>query len=456
MADVEALVAALRRAPRSSADELIRGLGLGSQPTFSRLVARAGERVVAIGSARARRYAAARPVRGLGYAIPLFRVDASGRLTPLGELRPCERDGCAIVAASGLARWLRGPRGDGGFDGWPPFVADQRPAGFLGAVFANRHRELALAPDPASWSDDDALLALATAGEDMPGDIVIGEASAQRFYAMRAHDVDVVAAADRPRRYAALADEAIRGVVGGASASGEQPKFGAVVGRASSAAHALVKFSPAEYSPAARRWCDLLVAEHLALDVLRANGVPAVESTIVEGGARVFLEAIRFDREEAWGRRAVVTLAAMAATYAGPASSCAAAVTRLAADRWVAQDVVAQVRRLDAYAAFIANPDRALGDVAFLPRDDGALDLAPAYDLLPMAYAPVAGEVPARTFVAPLPEPGHASTWLAAGALAVEFWRRAAGDDRISRPFQAIAAANLSIVTRALARFEGG
>ena len=56
MTDVAELVAELRRAPLSSAAVLMRALGLGSQATLSRLVTRAGEAIVPIGKARARRY----------------------------------------------------------------------------------------------------------------------------------------------------------------------------------------------------------------------------------------------------------------------------------------------------------------------------------------------------------------------------------------------------------------
>jgi hypothetical protein len=69
--DEAALLSELRRAPYSTADALIRSLGIGSQATFSRLVTRAGDRVVAIGRARARPDAAAPELPGLGRALPL-------------------------------------------------------------------------------------------------------------------------------------------------------------------------------------------------------------------------------------------------------------------------------------------------------------------------------------------------------------------------------------------------
>jgi hypothetical protein len=182
MPDPDALVAELRRTPLVGAPALIRALGLGSQPTFSRLVARAGDRVVAMGHARARRYAAAREIRGLGRDVPLFRVDEKGHLGRVASLHPIEPGGMVVD----------GERA-GAFESLPGFLADLRPAGFLGAAFARRVADLGLATDPREWSDDETLLALASAGEDLPGDLVVGDESARRYYAWRAGEVEAVA-----------------------------------------------------------------------------------------------------------------------------------------------------------------------------------------------------------------------------------------------------------------------
>ena len=407
MTEVADLVAELRRAPRSGADALIRALGLGSQPTFSRLVARAGDAVVAIGRARARRYAAAREVPELGMAIPAYRVDARGQLERTGTLRPIAPAGLVVDGAEAGSSSL----------------ADLRPTGFLGAAFANRVA-LGLSADPRDWSDDETLLALATAGEDLPGDRVIGDASARRYYAWRAGELDVIDRDARPRRYAALAEDALRGVVPSAIVAGEQPKFGAIVAASAGPQHVLVKFSPAEYSPVARRWCDLLVSEHLALDTLRAHGVPAVASEIVEGGSRVFLETVRFDRVGAYGRRAV-------ARHAGAAAR----------------------PEVDAFARFVDDTEYRRGTVTLVARDDGALAPAPVHGLLPMGYAPVGGELPERASQPPPPEPGHEAAWRTASGWAVDFWQRVAVDDRVSRAFRTIARENTLAITRVLGRF---
>lgn len=239
----------------------------------------------------------------------------------------------------------------------------------------------------------------------------------------------------------------------GPSAGGEQPKFGAIVEERGASRHVLVKFSPAEYSAPARRWCDLLVCEHLAAECLRANGVASVESEIVEGGSRVFLQTTRFDRVGARGRRAVVSLAAMNGEYVGMSPSTrkwSDTVERLESDRWVDRATVSQVRLVETFGRFIANTEMHFANLAFVPRDDGRLDLAPVYDMLPMGYSPEAGELPRHDYAVPLPDPGHGSVWLAAGRLAAGYWQAVARDERISQAFRAIAAENAVAIERAM------
>lgn len=454
MPDEASLLAALRRAPLSGADALIRATGIGSQASFSRLVTRAGDRVVAVGRARARRYAAARDVRGLGFRLPLYRIDATGGMDRIATLRPYAPGGIFVDDPVRLPRWMKGARGNGTFDGLPVFLVDPRPQGFLGRTYAGRHgAELRIPTHPDEWTDDDALVALARAGEDVVGGLVVGEDAANRVHARWAEEAEGIAPGERPRAFAERANQAIGGIVPGPSAGGEQPKFGAIVEERGASRHVLVKFSPAEYSAPARRWCDLLVCEHLAAECLRANGVASVESEIVEGGSRVFLQTTRFDRVGARGRRAVVSLAAMNGEYVGMSPSTrkwSDTVERLESDRWVDRATVSQVRLVETFGRFIANTETHFANLAFVPRDDGRLDLAPVYDMLPMGYSPEAGELPRHDYAVPLPDPGHGSVWLAAGRLAAGYWQAVARDERISQAFRAIAAENAVAIERAM------
>ena len=87
------------------------------------------------------------------------------------------------------------------------------------------------------------------------------------------------------------------------------------------------------------------------------------------------------------------------------------------------------------------------GNLAFLPD----LSLAPAYDMLPMMYAPSRGvELVERKFAPALPIPKERNIWVQAAAAAVVFWRRVESDNRISEEFRSIANANAAQVERLL------
>lgn len=83
-----------------------------------------------------------------------------------------------------------------------------------------------------------------------------------------------------------------------------------------------------------------------------------------------------------------------------------------------------------------------LGNISFhLHEAAGSqcpLELAPAYDMLPMRYAPLSGgEVPVIADFSPsLPLPGEREQWRTACHAAVRFWQRAGDDPHISLRFR--------------------
>ena len=81
------------------------------------------------------------------------------------------------------------------------------------------------------------------------------------------------------------------------------------------------------------------------------------------------------------------------------------------------------------------------------PGDDWAL--SPTYDMLPMLYAPVGGELVARDFAQRALQPSTAtlSEWAQAQALAHRFWQAVAQDARVSAPFRAIAQENMGQIS---------
>ncbi len=70
--------------------------------------------------------------------------------------------------------------------------------------------------------------------------------------------------------------------------------------------------------------------------------------------------------------------------------------------------------------------------------------MSPVYDMLPMLYAPVAGELVPRSFAAQALQPTTATLaqWPRARELAQKFWQTAANDERLSAEFAATAQVN--------------
>ena len=402
-----------------------------SQPTVSRALAPllATGQVRGIGAARATRYALPRHVADVGSDIAIMRVDSKGKVTPFARMMPLPGGRFWVDEADGVSQL---------HDGLPWFLNDMRPQGFMGRTFAHAHPELQLAADPRNWSDDDALKALVLFGDDLPGNLIVGEQAFLRYHSLarRASRVDSF------KDYPALAEQAMQGTLGGSSAGGEQPKFCTVTaGR-----HVLVKFSPNGDSPADQRTKDLLVCEHLALQTLRDAGLPAATSEIFTAGKRVFLESARFDRT-AKGRIGMVSLQVYDSEYVGKVDNWAATANRMEGSQLLTPLDAAHLRLLEAYGLLIANTDRHYGNISLL-LDNDDWQLSPTYDMLPMLYAPVNGELVSRTFTdRPLyPTAATLTEWPRAKDLASAFWLTAASDKRISAGFRAIAGQNLASV----------
>ncbi|MBK6321653.1 MAG: type II toxin-antitoxin system HipA family toxin YjjJ [Burkholderiales bacterium] len=419
--------------------ELQAQLGV-SQPTVSRALApliQSGQ-VQKVGAARSQRYVLPRTVRDVGRSVSVLRIDLHGQPSPFARMVPLAGGAVWIDEEDGLSKR---------FDGLPWFLDDMRPQGFMGRTFATSHPELQLGNDPRYWSDDDVLRALALCGDDLPGNLVVGEAAFARFYSLP----PAPAAVATPAAYPALADAAMQGSQGGSSAGGEQPKFCTIIGSDTAARHVLVKFSPAGDSPTDQRTRDLLVCEHLALQTLADAGIAAAASRISISAGRVFLEVERFDRTPinaanplGLGRIGMVSLMVYDAEYVGAMDNWAATANRMQDRQLLRPQDARTLRLLEAFGELIANTDRHYGNISLLlDGDDWAL--APAYDMLPMLYAPVGGELVARSFADRHVQPTAATLpeWPQALVLAGRFWAAASADPRISSGFRQIAADNL-------------
>jgi hypothetical protein len=413
--------------------ELQTRLGL-SQPTLSRALSALVKqgRLLKVGAARSQQYLLPRHIEGVGSQIGIVRIDTQGRVSPFARMVALPGGRFWVNEADGLTQI---------HDGLPWFLDDMRPQGFMGQTFVQNHPELSLPADLRHWNDDHALKAMVLAGDDLPGNLIVGEqALASYLSGVRQTAVVQQPEVDYPR----LAMLAMQGAQPGSSAGGEQPKFSALVnGQAM-----LVKFSPSGDAPGDERSRDLLVCEHLALQTLAAAGLPAAESQIVIAGGRVFLQSKRFDRTDK-GRIGMVSLLVYDAQYVGEMDNWSATAQRMAARQLMTSQDAQQLQLLEAYGLLIANTDRHYGNISFLLQDDD-WRLSPTYDMLPMLYAPVKGELVERDFASRKLQPtSHTlAVWPQAKQLAQQFWQSVAADTRVSDAFKALAQANADVVAK--------
>ena len=444
----------LRRDGPLTAAALAAALGI-SQPTVSRRLASAGERIVRIGKARSSRYALAQDIGRAGSRWPLYRIDSLGRSEALGELSALHGGGFHFAPARPIPAFLHGDFAAGVFPGLPWFLDDQRPQGFLGRTFVRRvATDIGAPEDLTRWQADDVVLALLRYGEDEPGDLVLGEHALQRAL-QAALSPEALSANQRETRYPALADAALAGEDIGSSAGGEQPKFTALLRSDAGTQAAIVKFSERSGTPAAQRWADLLRCEHIAGQCLRAHGIAAAESELLEADGRVFLQSLRFDRTPSHGRRGLVSLAALDAAYYGHGRiDWWKFAPQLRHDGWLTADDARALAIRGWFGALIGNNDMHLGNASLALTDARPLALAPSYDMLPMALRPAStGEVVARDIPVVLPLPEQLGDWQAAADMARGFWQQVVDDATISGEFHAIAEAQLAKLDTALARF---
>jgi len=451
---LEELRRALAGRPRSGSTELCRQFKGINRSTLSRLLARIDDEVIRRGGSRRTRYALRRPLRGRKLSLPLYRIDAEGGGHVTGFLDLAYPHGSALSFAEASAWPLEhGDMSDGWFDGLPYFLLDMRPQGFLGRNFAHLNWKTLEVPETLNdWSDDDVAHALATRGDDLSGDLILGDRAYQQHLDGRPDWESRLIRANRlPVAYPELARLALAQGLAGSSAAGEFPKFTAVREIDGAPAAVIVKFSGADDSAAVRRWADLLVCEHLALEALPAElGIPAARSTLHQHDGRTFLEVIRFDRRGAHGRLGLCSLASINGALLGksgrPWPAIAEALQRAG---WLDAESVSQVRRLWWFGKLIANTDMHEGNLSFHP----GLALAPAYDMLPMLYAPQrGGEVPPQNFAPALPLPTEAADWQLAAQAAIAYWRRCAQDMRISAEFRAVCHDNIALLEMAAQR----
>jgi len=427
---LDRLLGVLRRRGLLRGEEIQKELGI-SQPVMSRLVREAGPRVCRFGRSVATRYALPREVAGLGRHSPVFRVDERGHPTRHGVLHFLAGGGC----------WLERESGDGqSFPGLPPFAEDMRLQGYIGRGFPALYPELRLPERIRDWSDDHQLIALAMRGEDCVGNIILGEESLNRF----------LSGQPQPRTradYPNLATGALAGQPG-SSAGGEHPKFITY----SEGRHVLVKFASGD-GAAADRWRDLLICEHLALEVLREAGVPVSRSEWFDLDGSRYLEMERFDRVGRQGRRGVISLYAINCHYLGDDfDSWSRASQRILDEPSLSMEAGHADRLvwLDTFGDLIGNTDRHFGNFCFFAEEARELMLTPTpvYDMLPMVFAPTDANLVERQFAPRPPTALNLHLWHEVANHALKYWSRLCDEDGLSVGFRRIATGCRDLVAR--------
>jgi hypothetical protein len=415
MSHSDRLRALLSRGELLSSRELSRRTGI-SQSTISRTLSGMPDAIL-IGAGRSARFGLLRPIGNHGTRWPVYRVTESGVVKKWGSLRALAGDFWLIEFSGDEPLYSLGLE-NGISAGWPWFLDELRPQGFMGRAFAQRlHRQIGAPADLNIWGADQFLLAAYIFGDDLPGDLMVGD-----------HPIPVPQPVNESS-WPELAKEAIEGRPPGSSAGGERPKF--------STGLELVKF--ARKNDQEGRWADLLVAEATASDILRDHRISSAVSRIVEVDDFVFLAVRRFDRTDSGGRVAVHTLAAIdGALYGEGAGSWADMADKLYLDGLISPSDRDQIQCVWDFGRAIRNTDMHFGNLGFHPSGGTGFKVAPIYDMLPMAYAPNAAGIPA---FAPSTAPLHSAH---AETMAREFWKRMTMDSRLSESFRRIANRHLT------------
>lgn len=385
-----------------------------SQPTLSRAISEIKDEIVTIGKAKSIQYALKNTFGGQREE-PVYRVTEEGETVLLGTLIPIRPEGFV----------MKSEQHDEVHDGLPWWLFDMKPQGYLGRAYAAAYAEqLGLGSDPRYWSDADIIKALVAHGHDAVGNLLLGDVARERFMNMSTPKV----VNDREAEYLQLAKAVGNGELPGSSAGGEQPKFCTLT----DCGHVIVKFTVPAVNQISERWADLLLAEHIALDVLE------VETYVYDFGAQRFLEIPRFDRVGERGRIGMCSLEALNMQFVGaPPGHWPSLVKALAKDGHVKMEAVEATEQRWAFGRLIGNTDMHNGNLSFIGSSGLPYNLSPAYDILPMCFSPKSsGEMMNTLTPITISNEACPSSWRFALASARQFIDRAMGDGRFSDNFR--------------------
>ncbi|HAT41631.1 MAG TPA: type II toxin-antitoxin system HipA family toxinoxin YjjJ [Rheinheimera sp.] len=418
---IDAILDCLRQNPASST-ELAQACRC-DRSTITRQLKQLDSMLVSTGRARATRYYLR---RGAAADTTLYRISEAGQAQHYATLVAVMPHGYLVQTAAQDHTCF--------YDDLPWWLQDLRPQGFLGRNLAKSLFSMGIVAtdDIDYWQDSDVFNALLHARGDSPGNMLIGTLS---YQAWLQQEPVPCSEAD----FVALANSAMAGDVVGSSAGGEQPKFCAYV----DGSHRLVKFSEPVTNANSQRWADLLIAEHLALNVLADAGIPATRSQLVQREQRTFLSAERFDRIGALGRKGVVSLRMAEMQFVGRPAEWPVIANQLHQQQRISAADAMRIAVVWCFGRLIANTDMHTGNLSFYYTSDTGLTLAPIYDMLPMAFAPQRSGAMASSFSLSVTPVVDGTYWRQAYPLAEQFWQQLAKHSAVSLEFKAIAAAML-------------
>ena len=443
----------------SSAESLAQSLKV-SRPTVQRGLRQLGSQAIKLGVTRRTRYALRRQILGHGSDYRVNRLNLSGNQAHEWAMLTALYGGWRLTWAI-KPEWADRVHDHAGFcDGLPFFLTDLRPQGYLGRAAARQlPGGMGWPVDPRDWSDDQTLNYLVQYGDDLPGNLAIGDHTVGS--AMLGFSSQAVRYTEREKRYPEMSAKADAGASAGSSVEGEQPKFTAWLYDENARRYeaVIVKFTDRLDTPGGRRWADLLVAEQVALNLLKSSSEAEAEAPspeIQDFGGRRFYQIARFDRVGSFGRRGVVSLRALHdAGFTGQdTNDWVLAARDLHAGGWLSAGDVDVVRLRHVFGQLIGNTDMHFGNLACFLDNGLPLRLAPTYDMLPMLWAPRPGSAePVPIFSPAPPLPGDQATWSQAATLAIEFWQRVAQSAQVSDAFRPHAENALAAVRSLHARF---
>lgn len=414
---IDAISDFLRRNPASST-EIASFCGC-DRSTVTRQLKLLEAKLVTTGRARSTRYHLR---RGVDSGTALYRVSVDGKAEHFGTLIAVMPHGYVVKRPSD-ADYIN-------YDDLPWWLQDLRPQGFLGRNLAKAlfHRGIVSTEDIDYWNDQDVFRALLHAKSDSPGNLLIGDLSYQQWLQ---HELVAVSVAD----FCRIAAEAMAGEVVGSSAGGEQPKFCAFV----EGKHRLVKFTEPAVNANSQRWADLLQAEHRALNILANHGIAAAQSNIVMQEQRTFLSCERFDRVGTFGRKGLVSLRMAEMEFVGKPAEWPVIAKHLLQDKGISAEDADTIAVIWCFGRLIANTDMHGGNLSFYYAGEGDLSLAPVYDMLPMAFAPLRSGAMAFNHTLTITPVAQGKHWRQAYGMAEQFWAELLTHTDISAEFKDIA-----------------